>query len=113
MTNEIIPTNFPEPQAKSWVGSIIKTCLIFSCGVIAGAVIESIQNDQQTLDLDDDDDEDDDREPEASTVDHENEDIEGKDDIITEPESTMLGNFMRPIFHQDSTSTTPKEDELS
>lgn len=107
MTTEIIQA-LPEPQPKSWVGSIVKTGLIFSCGVIAGAVIESMLNDQQAHDLDDDDD-DDDNEPEVSAVDHENEDIDGKDDITTDPESTMNGNLMRPNFHQDSTPTTQEE----
>ena len=110
MPTEIIPTNLPEHQVKHWFGSILKTGLIFTCGVITGAVIESMLNDQQTLEQDKDDDNNN-RETEASVVDHENEYVDEKAAITTDPEATMAGDSMRENVHQVSTSTIPKEDE--
>ena len=91
MTTEDTHENLPELQAKSWPGRILKTGLIFSCGVIAGAVIESMLDDRETSSEqptpDEEEDNDDKTEAEASAADHENGDADREADINNTSES--------------------------
>jgi hypothetical protein len=45
--NETRWSSQPPVSQKSWLGGVIKTGLILSCGLIAGGVIESFMNDKR------------------------------------------------------------------
>jgi len=88
MTTEDTHEDLPESQAKPWLCSTLITGLIFSCGVIAGAVIESMLDDQRTSSEestpdDDEEDNNDKTEAEASATDHEIGDADGEADITS------------------------------
>ena len=97
MTIENTDTHSPETQSKPWLGRIIKTGIIFSCGVITGAVIESMLNDRLTSNSQTNPDKEDDGNTEAEvlSVENENEDIDGEADIPTKIGSWMFGDLIK------------------
>jgi len=102
MTTEDTNENLPESQTN-WPGGILKTGLIFSCGVIVGAVIESMLDDLQTSNEEstpDDEEMDNDDQPEAnaSADDHENGAADLEADITPKSASTAFENFMSQLL---------------
>lgn len=108
MTTESTHIQSQESQTKPWLGRILKTGLIFSCGAIAGAVIESYLNDQRTTSWQPSADGSDDinYDEEASSADHEgNED--GQDGSV----ATTISSIFASFTNQDQTVSSPTKQE--
>jgi len=73
-----------ETESSSWLGTAVKTTLIFGAGMLAGALVNSMMNDEQSCSWTSSADGEDSETDVEASADQENEETEREADATTE-----------------------------